>query len=85
LREAGIAPEQIYEDRMSGRHDRRPGLDACLKALRATPCASGSWTAWAATSATSSPWSTRCRSAASACACSPARARPSTRPGPTAG
>jgi DNA invertase Pin-like site-specific DNA recombinase len=35
LREAGLAAERIYEDRMSGRHDQRPGLDACLKALRA--------------------------------------------------
>jgi len=34
LREAGIDGERVYEDRMSGRHDRRPGLDACLKALR---------------------------------------------------
>jgi Resolvase, N terminal domain len=34
LREAGIATDRIYEDRMSGRHDQRPGLDACLKALR---------------------------------------------------
>ena len=34
LREAGAAAEQVYEDRMSGRHDKRPGLDACLKALR---------------------------------------------------
>ncbi len=34
LREAGIAGERLYEDRMSGRHDQRPGLDACLKALR---------------------------------------------------
>ena len=34
LQEAGIASERIYQDRMSGRHDRRPGLDACLKALR---------------------------------------------------
>src|SRR3954447_25136533 len=35
LREAGIDGERVYEDRMSGRHDQRPGLDACLKALRA--------------------------------------------------
>ena len=34
LREAGIDSDCLYEDRMSGRHDRRPGLDACLKALR---------------------------------------------------
>ena len=35
LVEAGVAPERIYEDRRSGRHEARPGLDACLKALRA--------------------------------------------------
>lgn len=31
---AGVAPENIYEDRASGRRDDRPGLLACLKALR---------------------------------------------------
>ena len=31
---AGIDEERIYEDRASGRHDHRPGLDACLKALQ---------------------------------------------------
>src|ERR1700731_2610720 len=31
---AGVDPAQIYEDRASGRLDARPGLDACLKALR---------------------------------------------------
>lgn len=31
---AGVAPEQIYEDRASGKRDDRPGLEACLKALR---------------------------------------------------
>jgi DNA invertase Pin-like site-specific DNA recombinase len=35
LQAAGVAPERCYEDRASGRHDARPGLDACLKALRA--------------------------------------------------
>jgi DNA invertase Pin-like site-specific DNA recombinase len=34
LREAGVADDRVYADRMSGRHDHRPGLDACLKALR---------------------------------------------------
>jgi DNA invertase Pin-like site-specific DNA recombinase len=34
LREAGVADDRVYADRMSGRHDQRPGLDACLKALR---------------------------------------------------
>lgn len=31
---AGVAPEHIYEDHASGRRDDRPGLAACLKALR---------------------------------------------------
>ena len=31
---AGIAEERIYEDRSSGRHDHRPGLEACLKSLQ---------------------------------------------------
>src|SRR5215471_17641202 len=31
---AGVAPDRIYEDLASGRHDARPGLEACLKALR---------------------------------------------------
>ena len=30
---AGVKEERIYEDRASGRHDHRPGLEACLKAL----------------------------------------------------
>src|SRR5580658_11212061 len=30
----GIDPEKIYEDSTSGKHDSRPGLDACLKSLR---------------------------------------------------
>ena len=30
----GVAREFIYEDRASGKKDSRPGLDACLKALR---------------------------------------------------
>ena len=34
LVEAGVAPELIYEDRLSGRHEARPVLEACLKALR---------------------------------------------------
>ena len=32
---AGVTPEAIYEDEASGKRDYRPGLDACLKALRA--------------------------------------------------
>lgn len=34
LVKAGVLPEHIYEDAASGRRDNRPGLDACLKALR---------------------------------------------------
>jgi DNA invertase Pin-like site-specific DNA recombinase len=34
LHAIGITQERIYEDLASGRHDSRPGLDACLKALR---------------------------------------------------
>src|ERR1700752_2442540 len=31
---AGVDPARIYEDLASGRRDDRPGLAACLKALR---------------------------------------------------
>lgn len=31
---AGIDPNRIYEDQMSGKRDDRPGLEQCLKALR---------------------------------------------------
>lgn len=31
---AGVTTDHIYEDSASGRRDDRPGLDACLKALR---------------------------------------------------
>lgn len=31
---AGVAPEHIYEDAVTGKKDDRPGLAACLKALR---------------------------------------------------
>jgi len=34
LRDAGVCPDHIYEDRASGRKDDRPGLCAALKALR---------------------------------------------------
>lgn len=34
LTAAGVGGCHIYEDKMSGRHDVRPGLDSCLKALR---------------------------------------------------
>jgi DNA invertase Pin-like site-specific DNA recombinase len=32
---AGVASQHLYEDLGSGRRDDRPGLTACLKALRA--------------------------------------------------
>ena len=31
---AGVSPDYLYEDQASGRRDERPGLTACLKALR---------------------------------------------------
>jgi DNA invertase Pin-like site-specific DNA recombinase len=31
---AGVPSERIYQDQASGRHDDRPGLKECLKALR---------------------------------------------------
>ncbi len=31
---AGVQPDQVYEDRASGGRDNRPGLEACLRALR---------------------------------------------------
>ena len=31
---AGVDPTRIYEDLASGRHDARPGLSACLKAIQ---------------------------------------------------
>ena len=34
LRTAGVHPQHIYEDAASGKRDHRPGLGACLKALR---------------------------------------------------
>ena len=34
LTEAGVTKEAIYEDRASGKKDDRPGLAACLEALR---------------------------------------------------
>lgn len=34
LTDAGVSADAIYEDQVSGKRDTRPGLDACLKALR---------------------------------------------------
>jgi DNA invertase Pin-like site-specific DNA recombinase len=34
LIKAGVLSDHIYEDAASGRRDNRPGLAACLKALR---------------------------------------------------
>ena len=34
LIDAGVDAEALYEDQVSGKRDNRPGLDACLKALR---------------------------------------------------
>ena len=34
LKAAGVKPGDIYEDKITGSRDERPGLDACLKALR---------------------------------------------------
>lgn len=34
LVEVGVAADQLYEDRASGKRDDRPGLDACLRTLR---------------------------------------------------
>jgi DNA invertase Pin-like site-specific DNA recombinase len=34
LTAAGVDPDRIFEDRASGRHENRPGLQACLKTLR---------------------------------------------------
>ena len=31
---AGVEPGHLYEDQASGKRDDRPGLEACLKALR---------------------------------------------------
>ena len=33
LIDAGVAEKRVYEDRTPGRHDHRPSLDGCLKAL----------------------------------------------------
>ena len=34
MKAAGVTKKRIYEDRITGSRDDRPGLDACLKALR---------------------------------------------------
>ncbi len=39
---AGVDPTRVYEDLASGRHDARPGLTACLKAIQTrSNCAPG--------------------------------------------
>ncbi len=34
LAEAGVPEDRIYRDRVSGKTEKRPGLDACMKALQ---------------------------------------------------
>lgn len=34
LKKEGVTEDHIYSDKLSGKKDDRPGLDACLKALR---------------------------------------------------
>ena len=34
LMDADVCPNHIYKDEASGKKDNRPGLEACLKALR---------------------------------------------------
>ena len=34
LIEAGVKKNNIYEDHASGKNDKRPGLESCLKSLR---------------------------------------------------
>jgi DNA invertase Pin-like site-specific DNA recombinase len=34
MRDAGVEPQHIYEDQASGKREDRPGLLACIKALR---------------------------------------------------
>src|SRR3954447_11177813 len=40
---AGVDIVRLYEDPASGHIDDRPGLDACLKSLRAALCAAPDW------------------------------------------
>src|SRR3954465_4006392 len=50
---AGVEPGHLYEDQASGKRDNRPGLEACLKALRrAIRWSRGNSTGSAATCAT---------------------------------
>jgi len=34
LLSSGVDTKNHYEDKMNGRHDKRPGLEACLRAMR---------------------------------------------------
>ena len=38
LLKAGVSSSNIYQDEVSGKKDQRPGLQACLKALRKGDC-----------------------------------------------
>ena len=63
---AGVETGHLYQDLASGKRDDRPGLTACLKALReGDVLVRGSSTGSGATCATSSTWSTTSRSVAS--------------------
>ena len=49
LLEAGVDPQNIYEDRASGMKDDRPGFNHCLRAMKkVTRSLYGSWIAWRA-------------------------------------
>src|SRR3954447_15694602 len=82
---AGVEAGHLYQDLASGKRDDRPGLAACLKALRRGDVLA----AWKLDRlgrdlATSSTWSTSSRSAAWARESSPATAPRSTQRPPPA-
>lgn len=58
LTAAGVAQEHLYQDEASGKRDDRPGLEACLKALREGD-ALYIYGSSIASDGTSSTWSTR--------------------------